>query len=800
MTQRVTFDELYRRSTQYRKWSFTRDELQQRRKTINEKGSLKVDERLKETPDVEPSQIEKVTVDEEQKLISFHSRRIIMLAKKFYLVNSVMEYHPKLVLLTCLFLAAKSENFFISIASFSKRIPKTTPESILSLEFEILQSLQFTLFVHHPFRPLYGFFFDIQEALKGEVTAKELGKVYDNARNLINEAIISDAVYYYTPPQIALACFREVDEGLTMKYLEKKFKKEKSEVKEEDIEVNEEPQEKAEGDESKPKQENISDHYDILIKTITQCQEVIRTAQDPTKEEATVIDKKVQYCLNPSIVLKRKREGETPDANDPNKRQRTESVEPTKTIKFKEYHNMAYVQSKVVKKRLQEKRRVSGASLLRDELNNDSGNDSLLDGLPAFQQNKGVMMANFEEWIKMATDNKINTTNSWNFALIDYFHDLNVLREKDNNINFQKASATLDGCVKIYSSRVDSVATETGRLLSGLAARKQMEAEKAKEAAIEEGDEEDGDDTNAEYEDGDQQQTKKKKSRASKTKELTDTLTLAEFDEGGAKSLLLNTLNMDNHTRVVFDATTGDQQQEDKNEEDERDEHEERDIEMSGMDEEDIDISVFKDFIFQDESDMDSLLLCPSFGHLESVLKDVKKAKSILNDVNQQNISIPGDDEHTNAGPGNNDMDFDFDFGGDYDDDGSFVANVVDHDLMAYFDHTLKRNWAGPEHWKVKQLKKDKAQQLQPLLNGTDKKRKPKEEFKIDFMEDMDEDEEEKLFAKSKVATTLSAEQQESTDSHLLPDDLYFSSEQLVRLFLKPDQKLKIFQKKGQIR
>lgn len=239
-----------------------------------------------------------------------------------------MEYHPKLVLLTCLFLAAKSENFFISIASFSKRIPKTTPESILSLEFEILQSLQFTLFVHHPFRPLYGFFFDIQEALKGEVTAKELGKVYDNARNLINEAIISDAVYYYTPPQIALACLREVDEGLTMKYLEKKFKKEKSE---EDIEVKEELQEKTEDEESKPKQENISDHYDILVKTITQCQEVIRTAQDPTKEEATVIDKKVQYCLNPSIVLKRKREGETPDANDPNKRQRTESVEPSLT-------------------------------------------------------------------------------------------------------------------------------------------------------------------------------------------------------------------------------------------------------------------------------------------------------------------------------------------------------------------------------------------------------------------------------------------------------------------------------------
>lgn len=35
-------------------------------------------------------------------------------------------------------------------------------------------------------------------------------------------------------------------------------------------------------------------------------------------------------------------------------------------------------------------------------------------------------------------------------------------------INFQKASCTLDGCVKIWTSRVDSVATETGKLLSGL--------------------------------------------------------------------------------------------------------------------------------------------------------------------------------------------------------------------------------------------------------------------------------------------------------------------------------------------
>jgi condensin complex subunit 2 len=45
---------------------------------------------------------------------------------------------------------------------------------------------------------------------------------------------------------------------------------------------------------------------------------------------------------------------------------------------------------------------------------------------------------------------------------------MTLLKEGDG-VNFQKASCTLDGCVKIYTSRVDSVATETGKLLSGLA-------------------------------------------------------------------------------------------------------------------------------------------------------------------------------------------------------------------------------------------------------------------------------------------------------------------------------------------
>ena len=80
------------------------------------------------------------------------------------------------------------------------------------------------------------------------------------------------------------------------------------------------------------------------------------------------------------------------------------------------------------------------------------------------------MSKNFEGWIKAAADNKINSKNSWSVALIDYFQDLTFLTDDrpGGGINFQKASCTLDGCVKIYSSRVDSVVEATTKLLNGL--------------------------------------------------------------------------------------------------------------------------------------------------------------------------------------------------------------------------------------------------------------------------------------------------------------------------------------------
>ncbi|KAL9109265.1 MAG: hypothetical protein Q9227_006020 [Pyrenula ochraceoflavens] len=202
--------------------------------------------------------------------------------------------------------------------------------------------------------------------------------------------------------------------------------------------------------------------------------------------------------------------------------------------------------------------------------NNHDGGISVVQGSAVTPMKRVPILANFEEWMKMATDNKINATNSWHFALIDYFHDMSLLKEGDG-VNFQKASCTLDGCVKIYTSRVDSVATETGKLLSGLADsgnRKQKEREEGEQGEDGE-DEEDG-----EGEDGEKKKTRKKTQRSHEATLAPSFASLqlkklelefavdplfkkasADFDEGGAKGLLLNHLAIDNNGRIVFDSS-----------------------------------------------------------------------------------------------------------------------------------------------------------------------------------------------------------------------------------------------------
>ncbi|OSX64218.1 hypothetical protein POSPLADRAFT_1179866 [Postia placenta MAD-698-R-SB12] len=491
-----------------------------------------------------------------------------------------------------------------------------------------------------------------------------------------------------------------------------------------------------------------------------------------------------------------------------------------------------------------------------------------------------VMSSNFEEWMKMATDNKINAANSWNFALIDYFHDMSLLRNNtDNSINFQRASCTLDGCVKIWTSRVDSVGTETGKLLSNLATEGKTDDD------LEEG--ADGD--NLDGQDPSQGQRKRKTHRAESTlaksaaqlrnKKLdlefsVDPLfrkTCADFDEGGAQGLLMNHLSLgvgsEGSLRVVFDAS--DSMGKGGEDEDPLEEPEDE-----------VDFSYLrKQFLpsleILNEKAISHSLEGFSFSKDTFSFDDTtffRDDPPIVHNVDDDDDPEPFDDNDAivdvqlmdmdgdaNAPPvedffvgdqavgddyvgDNSSPRDDFDAGSQSEDavapggaggsndfvpfdprrvpnERDLVMAMTDNGeagdglMMDYFDQTFLKNWAGPEHWK---LRKVVRRPDAPEATAPKAKREKKEAFKIDFLTPSAKDSKalaKELFVPVTRGTGITlpgpssrkapgrkgsrgkkAKDTEMDRRHdqTLPDDMHFSSRQLVTLFLKPKFSLKM--------
>ncbi|KAF4534843.1 Condensin complex component cnd2 [Lasiodiplodia theobromae] len=480
------------------------------------------------------------------------------------------------------------------------------------------------------------------------------------------------------------------------------------------------------------------------------------------------------------------------------------------------------------------------------------------------------ILANFEEWMKMATDNKINANNSWNFALIDYFHDMSLLKEGDS-VNFQRASCTLDGCVKIYTSRIDSVATETGKLLSGLATSSDSKKRK--------GDDADGDAEDEDEEEGEDGQRKKTRKRAQRSAESTlvssfaqlqlkkmdmelsvDPLfkkASADFDEGGAKGLLLNHLSIDATGRIVFDSSDDVEPGQPEAEAEEQAQEQEQDGDAMEVDGEeakpepetthtDIDISALAAKFFPDLSVLDGQDICPSLkdfdlGDSNAANLPFLKAPDDWRNENQDDEKDDGaggfleggfdDDDDMGAfdlpaetgfgeggevwareaaletqmrvhtmGPGSDDRDGEegMDEVGGFDADyGVTLTGGREHDqenILDYFDKALSKNWAGPEHWRIRRIKDiNKASEAGPT------KRKEKEPFQIDFSAPMTQSTADALYtpATTSSAILLPKAQWKSKSRNLLPDDKHFNSRQLLRLFLKPKTRLGVRTKFG---
>ena len=322
----------------------------------------------------------------------------------------------------------------------------------------------------------------------------------------------------------------------------------------------------------------------------------------------------------------------------------------------------------------------------------------------------------------------------------------------------------------------------------------------------------------------------------------------SDFDEGGAKGLLLNHLSIDAEGRIVFDSSDD---TEDAIQESQNDEHEQQAESVSETQEKstgkDIDLQALGSKFFPSLDRLDEQDICPSLKNFDlgdpSGSLDIPAMKN--SEDWQQNSASPEhnapdmsgmllDDENA---PGFDDDDggamAGFDIGaeaafgeggevwaktaaiesvpvqnpayggsqtdegvgvGDFDPDNNQYAVSLHHrreagheDILSYFDNALQKNWAGPEHWRIRRIKDaNKAAAPAPA------RRKEKEPFEIDFLSPLDPTLAEMIYtpAASNASITLPKTQWKSKTRNLLPDDKHFNSRQLLRLFLKPKARM----------
>ncbi|KAK3199794.1 hypothetical protein Dsin_023209 [Dipteronia sinensis] len=171
----------------------------------------------------------------------------------------------------------------------------------------------------------------------------------------------------------------------------------------------------------------------------------------------------------------------------------------------------------------------------------------------------------FQNCIKLASENKINQKNTWELKLIDHLSELiKVETGGDSETNFQKASCTLEAGVKIYSVRVDSVHAEAYKVLCGINRVGQEHEQETTTVCNNVGS---GQDEVCSKKESERKVDSPLSTLESSFESLNvrkfdvafavDPLyhqTSAQFDEGGAKGLLLNNLGVNGGCRVLFDS------------------------------------------------------------------------------------------------------------------------------------------------------------------------------------------------------------------------------------------------------
>ncbi|XVF21003.1 hypothetical protein REPUB_Repub12eG0053100 [Reevesia pubescens] len=429
---------------------------------------------------------------------------------------------------------------------------------------------------------------------------------------------------------------------------------------------------------------------------------------------------------------------------------------------------------------------------------------------------KDQILELFQNCIKLASENKINQKNTWELNLIDHLREIiKVEEENDVETNFQKASCTLEAGVKIYSLRVDSVHSEAYKVLGGINRAGQ---ENVQDSVVEDAN------VDTAQEGNPKKETEKKMSPLSTLESSFEALnvkkfdvafavdplyhqTSAQFDEGGAKGLLLNNLGVYAGCRVLFDS-----------------------FEVPGKEmpcsnqhdtSETIDLSFAGDYLER------MVLNMRAKDEISPTLKNIVNQFDEDNRRPLENFSC-SQTSTDQANTINDESEFDgaafesFETDGfDHDDQPSIVDEEfngaeptftsyhedaeqfsfnnldaddrfenVDEYLFLSLGFSLKQNaWAGPDHWKYRKTKGSEDvpnEENSAVLTAKKARNKKQAQPDIDFTKALDSEMPD-IFAPPKNPKSLLLPSNRAPCNTKLPEDCHYQPEDLVKLFLLPN-------------
>lgn len=211
-------------STQRKHWTFTgetqitQNKMDANQKYVNKYGGNNLDEDARE---------KKFLTFSEEKIIGRHFEHVLRefcnvfqppmpkyvtgtalcYFKRFYVKHSVMDYHPKDIMLTCVYLACKVEEFNVSITQFVGNLKgdrEKFTNTILTFELQLMKKLHYHLTIHNPYRPMEGLFIDIKTRGKS-IDSSKVEKLRKAAEDFLERSLATNVSLIFAPSQIALA-------------------------------------------------------------------------------------------------------------------------------------------------------------------------------------------------------------------------------------------------------------------------------------------------------------------------------------------------------------------------------------------------------------------------------------------------------------------------------------------------------------------------------------------------------------------------------------------------------------------